>query len=431
LHIIVIAIGTSGDVYPLLGLSRTLVGHGHKVSFCTSPAFAEEVERCGLRLIPAGSVEDYRAAVNDPEMWNPRRSMKTLWKAVAARIRPMYDLLYKEIDSDTVIAAHPWAFSARLLNEKYGVPLVTTQISPSTFFSARKPPVHKQFTVPSWLPYPARAALMWGFDRLVLDRICGPDINALRAELGLPPIKHIIGHWIHSPQGVVALFPEWFAPPQSDWPANVTLAGFPLYDGGAFREMDAELEDFLAAGRPPIVFTPGSTMVNGEAYFAAAAAALEKLNERGVFLAGPSTTMPTSMKNIMVRSYVPLSALLKRSRALVHHGGIGTCAQAFAAGLPQLVTPFAHDQFDNAARIKAVGCGLIATDYTDPAALFNDLKSLLEDSQLHDHCRIIQAGVLPPEAVCLKALKVIEAVARNRTAQPQHVLSTESGLVDA
>jgi UDP:flavonoid glycosyltransferase YjiC (YdhE family) len=78
-----------------------------------------------------------------------------------------------------------------------------------------------------------------------------------------------------------------------------------------------------------------------------------------------------------------------------------------------------------------VGCGLIATDYTDPAALFNDLKSLLEDSQLHDHCRIIQAGVLPPEAVCLKALKVIEAVARNRTAQPQHILGTESGLVDA
>jgi hypothetical protein len=39
------------------------------------------------------------------------------------------------------------------------------------------------------------------FDRGVLDRICAPDINRSRLGLGLPPVKRIIGCWMHSPQG--------------------------------------------------------------------------------------------------------------------------------------------------------------------------------------------------------------------------------------
>jgi rhamnosyltransferase subunit B len=412
-HIIVIAIGTAGDVHPLLGLSSAFVKHGHRVSFCTSPAFADSVERCGLRLIPAGTVEDYRAAVNDPNMWNPRRSLKTLWQAVAARIRPMYDLLQAEIDDDTIIAAHPWAFSARLLNEKYGVPLVSLQISPSTFFSAKKPPIHKQFTVPSWLPYPVRASLMWAFDRGVLDRICGPDINTIRGELGLAPIKHIIGRWIHSPQGVLGLFPEWFAPPQSDWPANVTLTGFPLFDEGGFRDMDPEMESFLADGPAPVVFTPGSTVVDASSYYKAAVSALNNLGHRGIFLTSQSAQLPQDTPNVLTRSYVPLSKLLPRAHALVHHGGVGTAAHAFAAGIPQLITPFAHDQFDNAARVERLGCGFQINAHNDEQVMLQSLKRLLESEQIQQSCAAIKTKVVPGDEACLKALSVMETLTRS------------------
>ena len=39
----------------------------------------------------------------------------------------------------------------------------------------------------------------------------------------------------------------------------------------------------------------------------------------------------------------------------VHHGGIGTAAEALRSGTPQLITPFAWDQFDNGARIASLG----------------------------------------------------------------------------
>ena len=65
--------------------------------------------------------------------------------------------------------------------------------------------------------------------------------------------------------------------------------------------------------------------------------------------------------------YVPFSALLPRLSGLVHHGGIGTSAQALAAGIPQLVVPFAHDQFDNAARLRRLGVA-VSLDSAAPAA---------------------------------------------------------------
>lgn len=411
MHIIVIAVGSSGDVHPLLGLSRTFAKRGHRVSFCTSPAFAGVVERCGLRFLPFGTAEEYYAAINNPALWNPRTSLKTLWKAVAVRIRPLFDLLETEADDDTIMAAHPWAFGARLLQEKHGVPLVSVQISPSTFLSARKPPIHKQFTIPMFLPYPVRAGLLWAFDRGVLDRICAPDINRLRLDLGLPPVKRIMGRWMHSPQGVLGLFPDWFASPQADWPSKVTLTGFPLFDEADFRSIDEELESFLAKGPAPIVFTPGSTMVDGLSYYKTATAALSALDCRGIFLASEGTTLPQLTPNILVRSYVPLSKLLPRARALVHHGGIGTASQAFAAGIPQLITPFAHDQFDNAARVESLGCGLQMRSHASGSAMLDELKQLLTNERIESNCTAFRPRVVSGESACMKALSTIEIAA--------------------
>jgi rhamnosyltransferase subunit B len=128
--------------------------------------------------------------------------------------------------------------------------MVTLQVSPSNFLSAKRPPIHKQLRIPLFLPYPVRAGLLWAFERGVLDRVCGPDVNRLRAELGLPPVRRVMSRWRHSPQGVLGLFPDWVAPPQTDWPARVELTGFPLFDEGEFRTLDPELEDFLRQEDP-------------------------------------------------------------------------------------------------------------------------------------------------------------------------------------
>ena len=87
-------------------------------------------------------------------------------------------------------------------------------------------------------------------------------------------------------------------------------------------------------------------------------------------------------------SYAPFSQLLPRCAALVHHGGIGTCAQALAAGIPQLVMPMGFDQPDNAARLQRLGVGatLVPAKFTGPRVA-QALTRLLDDPRVPGTCR--------------------------------------------
>ena len=57
---------------------------------------------------------------------------------------------------------------------------------------------------------------------------------------------------------VLGMFPDWFGPPQPDWPPNTRLVGFPLWDATTETDLSAEVREFLAAGDAPIAFSPGS-----------------------------------------------------------------------------------------------------------------------------------------------------------------------------
>lgn len=47
-----------------------------------------------------------------------------------------------------------------------------------------------------------------------------------------------------------------------------------------------------------------------------------------------------------------------RSRAVVHHGGVGTCEQVLAFGRPQVLVPRHFEQTSNAHRLMGHGCGV-------------------------------------------------------------------------
>ena len=64
----------------------------------------------------------------------------------------------------------------------------------------------------------------------MIDSELAPELNAFRRELGLAPVRRIFGGYIRSPQLVLGLFDNWFAPTQPDWPSNLHLTGFVLYN---------------------------------------------------------------------------------------------------------------------------------------------------------------------------------------------------------
>ena len=97
--------------------------------------------------------------------------------------------------------------------------------------------------------------------------------------------------------------------------------------------------------------------------------------------------MPAS---IFWQDYVPLRSLLPRVAALVHHGGIGTTAEALRAGTPQLVVPLAHDQFDNAARVRRLGAGAsLRITKLNAERLTQALRGIVGNAAMAGRCKAI------------------------------------------
>ncbi|SDH26613.1 glycosyltransferase [Paraburkholderia phenazinium] len=398
--LIITAIGSAGDVHPLIGIGAALAARGHRIIFCTHVPFAELVEQRGFEFVPIGTHEAYATAMADPALWNPRTSFRTLWNVIAPTLRTHFDTLASLADADTVLVGTLWAFSARLMQEVHGVPLVSVQVSPSTLLSAHAPPTHKRLTIPRRLPLALKAGLLSLVEHHVLDKVCGPALNALRGELGLEPVRRIMGDWLHSTDGILCLFPDWFAPPQPDWPKPHLLSGFPLFNDLGGLPPDPELEAFLAAGERPLVFTAGSTLIDQATYTHAVQEALRLSGLRGILLTpdaaglgtpgGASDATPVVHGALLKRRYVPMGTLLPRCRALVHHGGIGTAALAYAAGVAQIVTPFAHDQFDNAQRVADSGCGMRVDAPVNGWTLARAIDKVLSNPSMALQCGRIQ-----------------------------------------
>jgi rhamnosyltransferase subunit B len=95
---------------------------------------------------------------------------------------------------------------------------------------------------------------------------------------------------------------------------------------------------------------------------------------------------------------------------LVHHGGIGTTAQALRAGRPQLVIPMAHDQFDNAARVKRLGVGSrIAHARASERALTEQLRGMWDYAPYADAAREIAAKLRDEDGAPIAAAALARA----------------------
>ncbi|MFL9891551.1 glycosyltransferase [Paraburkholderia sp. RL17-381-BIF-C] len=414
-RVIITAIGSAGDVHPLLGIGAALAARGHEIVFCTHPPFAAAATRRGFMFVPIGTAADYADAMANPALWNPRTSFRTLWAVIAPTLRAHFDTLASLTTPDTVLVGTLWAFSARLMQELYRVPFVSVQVSPSTLLSAHAPPTHPRLTIPRRLPLAVKAALMHSIERYALDKVCGPALNALRAELGLEPATRIFGQWLHSTDRVLCLFPDWFAQPQPDWPAPYRMSGFPLFNDTVACAPDPQLDAFLAAGERPVVFTAGSTLIDQARYARAVRDTLRESGLRGILLRPDApvedraaANEASSFSTLIERRYVPLQTLLPRCRALVHHGGIGTAALAYAAGIPQVVTPFAHDQFDNAQRVVASGCGVRVDGPIEARTLTRALRQVLGSPSLATQCGRVHDRLAASPDGCEAAAREIE-----------------------
>lgn len=396
-----ITVGSTGDIHPLLRIASTLQALGRKVTFITHPYHANLVQRAGLPFIGIGTDEDYLRLVANPNLWDPRKA----FAALMANYRDLIEQIDQAIRSvpaqgPLVALAHPFAVPAAAISQARGsiTSIVAMYLAPSNMRSCHDPLTIGPTAVPQWMPLSWRRALWQFVEKGWIDPVAVAQINAAREPHGLPQVRSLLTHIAESPDLSVTLFPSWFAPAVPDWPRPLIEGGFQLFEASAEDGLGEDLSAFLAAGEKPLVFTPGTGNIHAADFFARALAAVNSLGQRAIFLTRERAQVPAHLpESVLCQPYVPLSALLPRAALLVHHGGIGTTAEALRAGIPQLITPFAWDQFDNGARISALGVGMtIAAQRLRPRKLARTLQTLVTSGAVRTRCKQLAANFRAP-----------------------------------
>jgi len=387
-HYLVICVGTSGDIHPFIPVAKALQAMGRSVTFITNSYHARLLSGSGLAYVGLGTDEEYLRLMQDPNIWHPTRGFEALLARYKDQLLQVVSTIRSiALGRSTVVIAHPFAVPGAAMAREQGLisKIVSMHLAPSTIRTCHDPLRFGDTTIPRWVPMSWRRALWRFIEKGWIDPTGVGQVNAARSALNLPPVQSsFLAHVEDEPNLTVTLFPTWFAPTMPDWPRPLLSSDFQLFDPEPADKFSEELSAFLDAGDKPLVFTPGTGNLHASSFFSCALAAARRLDERAVFLTKERGQVPANLPPMALwQPYVPLSGLLPRAKALIHHGGVGTTAEALRAGIPQLVTSFAWDQFDNGSRVKELGMGLVLpTRKLTPRSLTRSIREIISSASI-------------------------------------------------
>ena len=169
---LVLGLGSAGDVNPMLGLSPRLAHPGAHGRFRRQWCLSIPCRAPGLEFLELGTEQDYREALNDPDLWHPTKAYGVVARRlIVPALRPLYRMISEwYVPGESVIAAPATAFAARIANEKPGVPLATVHLQPALIRSCYQSPAVGLRDMFGRLPRFVKSILFRIVDRLFLDK---------------------------------------------------------------------------------------------------------------------------------------------------------------------------------------------------------------------------------------------------------------------
>jgi UDP:flavonoid glycosyltransferase YjiC (YdhE family) len=384
-RIVLNTFGSFGDIHPYLAIAIELQRRGHIAVIATSEVYRAKIKAEGVQFAAirpdVGELMGNTAFL--AKLWHPKLgSMYLLRDYLLPAVKEGYEDLSAACSGADFLLTHAAGYAGPLVAEKLKLRWLSIALQPAILFSIMDPPV---LAAATWLRY-FYALGNWPFGLLMhgarwQTRRWAKPVLELRRQLGLHTEVNPVIEGQFSPFGTLALFSPQFAAPQLDWPVNIQTTGFLFYDrrGEGFglppehpSGLSEGLKKFLDSGPAPLLFTLGSSAVmQPGSFYTESAMAAKALGMRAVMLVGKGENVAVQPDDSLhVEEYASYAALMPRCAAIVHQGGIGTVAQALRSGRPMLVVPWAHDQPDNAERLRGLGVARVQNrgSYTAAAA---------------------------------------------------------------
>ncbi|POS86223.1 hypothetical protein EPUL_000395, partial [Erysiphe pulchra] len=393
LNIVVMVIGSRGDIQPFIKLGKHLQEYGHKVRIATHPAFKKFVQdEMNLEFFSVGGdpAELMAFMVKNPGLIP---TMETLKKGEVGRRRDqmaeIFEGFWRACINDTndekdyanrkmmtarapfvadAIIANPPSFAHIHCAERLGIPLhlmftfpyTPTQAFPHPLANIKISNVDPGYT--NFISYPLVEMMTW--------QGLGDLVNNFRVKsLGLEPVSTLWapGQLYRLKVPYTYLWSPTLVPKPEDWGPEINIAGFVFLDLASSYEPPEDLLNFINEGSPPIYIGFGSIVVDDPDRFtqmifdAVKLTGVRALVSKGWGNLGGNE----APENVFLLENVPHDWLFPRVSAVIHHGGAGTTAAGLKCGKPTMIVPFFGDQQFWGNMIKESGSGASPIPYKD------------------------------------------------------------------
>lgn len=390
MQITILAIGSHGDVQPMIALGQGLERAGYNVRIAAGDNFREWVYRHGLDFAPLGI--DMHALMNSSGgvAWtqagmNPLSSAKHMRDLMNAYfLDALPHILEACRDADILIGAFFSDPYLEAIAEKYNLPHISASLQPynpsrsgaSSIISVL--PDHNLF-INRWAGMAAHR-VVW--------HIAKESVNTLRTQF-----LHLEPHTASSFRKAIRAIPTVYGfsahvvPPAPEWDRFARVTGYWFLDEAEEWQPPAGLQHFMDAGTPPVYVGFGSMSdVDPEATFKLITDALKKAGVRGVIGGGWAGIRGSASDSLYVLDYAPHAWLFDRVAVTVHHGGAGTTAASVRAGIPSVIVPHMADQPFWANRLHAlrVSPAPVPRQKLTAELLAERLRQAVKSTAMHD-----------------------------------------------
>ncbi|MBZ0297747.1 MAG: glycosyltransferase [Anaerolineae bacterium] len=363
MKVTIVAIGSRGDTQPYLAFARGLQQAGYQVRFCAGDNFRDFVTGYGVDFVPVGV--DIQQFINTriPQVLETGRNTFQAIRTVIRESLAYADVMWAGIqtacgDAD-VIGTNFLGVGAAAIAEKRRIPIFLLHSTPLIGRTRIAPPMI--FPVQRNMGGPVN--LLWHeltefFLKLGLRR----PLNQWRDAVGLAPLPFRNWRFDALPDLTIPMLyahSPAVLPRPSDWLSHWHVTGYWFLDAPDTWQPPAELLDFLKAGAPPVYIGFGSMSGRSPEQMAQLVCdALKQSGRRGVLAAGWGGMSRDKLdEDIYVLDAVPHDWLFPQVDAVVHHGGAGTTAAGFRAGVPSIIVPHFGDQLFWGKRAEKLGVG--------------------------------------------------------------------------
>jgi UDP:flavonoid glycosyltransferase YjiC (YdhE family) len=406
--ILILTIGSRGDVQPYFALGKALLSRGYTVRLATLKEFSRMASEVGLELEPLDA--GINPILNTPEIKRALaggliRNFYGVAKVILPVLPSILDNAWAAAQGIDLIIYHPLALAGHSIAEKLEIPgiiaLSTPVLSPTAAFASPDFPrsfkqgrlnrVSHELVIGGSLALFRYLINPWRKERLKLSPV--NDQLSLRGK----PLLKLYSYSTH------------ILPIPPDWDETTQVTGYWFLDRGEWQPPEPLLH-FLSNGPAPVYVGFGSVVADAERLTRIVLQAGQIAKQRMVLSTGWGGLVHVNgSMNVFTLDTAPHDWLFPRMEAVVHHGGAGTTAAGLRAGKPTVICPFSGDQPFWGRRVAALGAGpaIIPQKHLTAERLAEAIIEAVNNPIMHKQANELGERIRQEDGVG-KAVEVIE-----------------------